>query len=438
MMMADPVLTTSLLFGFMLLFLMLGVPIAIALGGISIGMIYFFWSPMALNMVPIRAFSTASSFEYVAIPLFIFMAAMLQRASIAEDLYNTMQKFFGGLRGGLAVGTIVICTLFAAMAGISGAATISMGMIAIPAMLARGYGKDIALGSIAAGGSLGILIPPSVTMIVYGIVANTSIGKLYAGGLLPGLLISALFIAYLIIRGWLQPEISGGREMTRYSLREKLVSLKGLVLPVLLIVGVMGSILTGIASVSEASAIGAAGSILAAAVLGRLDWSVLRQACEETLQLSCMIFWIIIGATALSTFYTAMGASRLIEGLVLDLEVNRWLILVGMLSILFIMGMMLDTVGIIMITAPIFVPIITALGFDPVWFGILFIIMMEIGFLTPPFGYNLFYLRGVAPPEVRMTDIYRSVVPFIALMLVAVAICMVFPQIILVLPNAMF
>ncbi|MGQ2905994.1 MAG: TRAP transporter large permease [Neoaquamicrobium sediminum] len=438
MMMADPVLTTSLLFGFMLLFLMLGVPIAIALGGISIGMIYFFWSPMALNMVPIRAFSTASSFEYVAIPLFIFMAAMLQRASIAEDLYNTMQKFFGGLRGGLAVGTIVICTLFAAMAGISGAATISMGMIAIPAMLARGYGKDIALGSIAAGGSLGILIPPSVTMIVYGIVANTSIGKLYAGGLLPGLLISALFIAYLIIRGWLQPEISGGREMTRYSLREKLVSLKGLVLPVLLIVGVMGSILTGIASVSEASAIGAAGSILAAAVLGRLDWSVLRQACEETLQLSCMIFWIIIGATALSTFYTAMGASRLIEGLVLDLEVNRWLILVGMLSILFIMGMMLDTVGIIMITAPILVPIITALGFDPVWFGILFIIMMEIGFLTPPFGYNLFYLRGVAPPEVRMTDIYRSVVPFIALMLVAVAICMVFPQIILVLPNAMF
>ena len=437
-MMADPVLTTSLLFGFMLLFLMLGVPIAIALGGISIGMIYFFWSPMALNMVPIRAFSTASSFEYVAIPLFIFMAAMLQRASIAEDLYNTMQKFFGGLRGGLAVGTIVICTLFAAMAGISGAATISMGMIAIPAMLARGYGKDIALGSISAGCSLGILIPPSVTMIVYGIVANTSIGKLYAGGLLPGLLISALFIAYLIIRGWLQPEISGGREMTRYSLREKLVSLKGLVLPVLLIVGVMGSILTGIASVSEASAIGAAGSILAAAVLGRLDWSVLRQACEETLQLSCMIFWIIIGATALSTFYTAMGASRLIEGLVLDLEVNRWLILVGMLSILFIMGMMLDTVGIIMITAPIFVPIITALGFDPVWFGILFIIMMEIGFLTPPFGYNLFYLRGVAPPEVRMTDIYRSVVPFIALMLVAVAICMVFPQIILVLPNAMF
>jgi tripartite ATP-independent transporter DctM subunit len=436
--MADPVLTTSLLFGLMLVFLMVGVPVAFALGGLSIGMIYFFWSPMALNMVPIRAFATASSFEYLAIPLFIFMAAMLQKSRIAEDLYDTMQKFFGGLRGGLAIGTVAICTLFAAMAGISGAATISMGMIAVPAMLARGYGKGIALGSVAAGGSLGILIPPSVTMIVYGIVGNTSIGKLYAGGLLPGLLMSALFIVYLVTRGWLQPEISGGRDMKRYSWGEKLVSLKALVLPVLLIVAVMGSILVGIASVSEASAIGAGGSILCALVLGRLTWPVIREACEETLHLSCMIFWIVIGATALSTFYTAMGASRLIEGLVLNLEVNRWVILVGMLSILFVMGMLLDTVGIIMITVPIFVPIIIKLGFDPVWFGILFIMMMEIGFLTPPFGYNLFYLRGVAPPSVSMTDIYFSVVPFVVLMLLAIAICMMVPAIILVVPNALF
>lgn len=436
--MADPVLTTTLLFAGMALFLGLGVPIAIALGGLSIGMIYLFWSPMALSMVPIKAFSTASSFEYVAIPLFIFMAAMLQRARIADDLYDTMQKFFGGLRGGLAVGTIVICTLFAAMAGISGAATISMGMIAIPSMLARGYGKDITLGAIAAGGSLGILIPPSVTMIVYGIIANTSIGKLYAGGLLPGLVIAALFCAYLIIRGRLQPEISGGRDLQRYGWPEKLRSLKGLALPLLLIVAVMGSILGGVASVSEASAVGAGGAILCAAILRRLTWTTLREASQETLLLSCMIFWIIIGATAMSTFYTAMGASRLIEGLVLGLEINRWVILIAMLSILFVMGMLLDTVGIIMITVPIFVPIILKLGFDPVWFGILFIIMMEIGFLTPPFGYNLFYLRGVSPPHVRMTDIYRSVVPFIGLMLIGVALCMVFPRIVLFMPDLVF
>jgi len=436
--MPDPVLTTSLLFAGMALFLALGVPIAIALGGLSIGMIYLFWSPMALNMVPIKAFSTASSFEYLAIPLFIFMAAMLQRARVADDLYDTMQTFFGGLRGGLAVGTIVICTLFAAMAGISGAATISMGMIAIPSMLSRGYGKDITLGAIAAGGSLGILIPPSVTMIVYGIVANTSIGKLYAGGLMPGLVIAALFCAYLMLRGWLQPEISGGETLQRYGWREKLASLRGLVLPLVLIVAVMGSILTGIASVSEASAVGAAGAIPCAVILRRCTWAMLREASEDTLHLSCMIFWIIIGATAMSTFYTAMGASRLIEGLVLGLEINRWIILIAMLSILFVMGMLLDTVGIIMITVPIFVPIVVALGFDPVWFGILFIIMMEIGFLTPPFGYNLFYLRGVAPPSIRMTDIYRSVVPFILLMLVAVVLCMVAPGIVMWLPDRLF
>ncbi|GGO51216.1 TRAP transporter, DctM subunit [Roseovarius pacificus] len=436
--MPDPVLTTTLLFAGMGLFLALGVPIAIALGGLSIGMIYLFWSPMALNMVPIKAFSTASSFEYLAIPLFIFMAAMLQRARVADDLYDTMQKFFGGLRGGLAVGTIVICTLFAAMAGISGAATISMGMIAIPSMLSRGYGKDITLGAIAAGGSLGILIPPSVTMIVYGIVANTSIGKLYAGGLMPGLVIAALFCAYLILRGWLQPEISGGQDMQRYSWREKVASLRGLVLPLSLIVAVMGSILSGIASVSEASAVGAGGAILCAVILRRCTWTMLREAAEDTLHLSCMIFWIIIGATAMSTFYTAMGASRLIEGLVLGLEINRWIVLIAMLSILFVMGMLLDTVGIIMITVPIFVPIVVALGFDPVWFGILFIVMMEIGFLTPPFGYNLFYLRGVAPPSIRMTDIYRSVIPFILLMLAAVGLCMAAPGIVLWLPEQLF
>ncbi|MEW5422836.1 TRAP transporter large permease subunit [Amorphus sp. 3PC139-8] len=436
--MADPVLTTALLFSGMVALLGIGVPIAIALGGLSIAMIYVFWSPMALNMLPIKAFATASSFEYVAIPLFIFMAAMLQRARIAEDLYNTMQRFFGGLRGGLGIGTIVICTLFAAMAGISGAATISMGMLAVPAMLERGYGKGVALGAVAAGGSLGILIPPSVTMIVYGIVANTSIGKLYAGGVMPGLLIAVLFCIYLLARGVLDPEGSGGAKVQRYSWREKFVSLKGLVLPLLLIAAVMGSILTGAASVSEAGAVGAAGSLLAAAILRRLDWASVQDACRETLQLSCMIFWIIIGATALSTFYTAMGAARLIEGLVLDLEVNRWAILIGMQIILLLLGMLLDTVGIIMITAPIFVPIIMKLGFDPVWFGILYIVNMEIGFLTPPFGYNLFYLRGVAPSSVTMVDIYKSVLPFIALMILAVAICMVFPEIILTLPQALF
>ncbi len=433
----DPVLITALLFGSMLLCLAIGVPIAIALGGLTVALIYGFWSPNALTMLPIKAFSSASSFEFLGIPLFIFMAAMLQRSKIADDLYDSMYRFFGGVRGGLAIGTVAICTLFAAMAGISGAATISMGLLAIPAMLARNYHKGIALGCVAAGGSLGILIPPSVTMIIYGLIANTSVGKLYAGGVLPGLLIALLFCVYIYVRGVIQPEMVGST-LERFTWREKLAAVKGLVLPILLVVAVLGSMLGGYASVSEAAAVGSFGSLIAAAARRQLSWTTVREACEETILLSCLIFWIIIGASALSTFYTAMGATRLIESMVLGLEVNRYIILVGMQLILLLLGMVLDTVGIIMITVPVFVPIAVKLGFDPVWFGILFIINMEIGFLTPPFGYNLFYLKGVVPPSITLGDIYRSVTPFILLMIAAIVICMLFPQIVLMLPNALF
>lgn len=436
--MADPALVTFLLFGGMLFFLGAGVPIAFALGGLSVALIATLWSPMGLNMVALRAYSNASSFEYLAIPLFVFMASMLQKVRIADDLYDAMERFFGSLRGGLAIGTVVICTIFAAMSGISGAATVAMGMIAVPAMLSRGYGKDMALGTIAAGGSLGILIPPSVTMIIYGLVAGTSIGKLYAGGILPGLVMAAMFCAYLMIRGWLQPSIAGGDTLKTYTWGEKLVSLKGLIFPLLLVTAVLGSMLSGIASVSESAAIGALGAIVAALILRRLTWKSIQEACNDTLLLSCMIFWIIIGASALSTFYTAMGAARVIESFVLSLDVSRWVILLGMQFLLLLFGMVLESTGIIMIAAPIFVPIIIKLGFDPVWFGVLFIVNMEIGFLSPPFGYNLFYLRGVTPPSITMVDIYKSVIPFIILMLMAMGLFMVFPSIITYLPNKLF
>ncbi len=436
--MVDPTLVSILLFGGMLFFLAVGVPIALALGGLSVALIATLWSPTGLNMVALRAYSNTANFEYLSIPLFIFMASMLQKSGIADDLYDAMERFFGALRGGLAIGTVIICTLFAAMSGISGAATVAMGMIAVPAMLSRGYGKDMALGTIAAGGSLGILIPPSVTMIIYGLIAGTSIGKLYAGGILPGLVLALMFCLYLLVRGWLQPELAGGEAIRTYTWREKLAGLKSLFLPLALVVVVLGSMLTGIASVSESASVGAVGAVFASLVLGRLRWKAVREACNETLLLSCMIFWIIIGASALSTFYTAMGAARAIESFVLGLEVNRWVILLGMQCFLLLLGMVLESTGIIMITVPIFVPIIIKLGFDPVWFGVLFIINMEIGFLSPPFGYNLFYLRGVTPASVTMVDIYRSVVPFILLMLLAMGLFMLFPSIITAIPNRLF
>ena len=432
--MVDPLLPTILLFGGMFLLLGLGVPIAFSLGGLSVGMIYFFWSPAALTMIPLRAYATATSFEYLSIPMFIFMAAMIQKSRIADDLYDAMQKFMGGIRGGLAIGTILICTMFSAMAGISGAATIAMGMVAIPAMLSRGYNRQMTLGSIAAGGSLGILIPPSVTMIVYGLVAGTSIGGLYMGGILPGLLLAFLFALYAYFRSVFDPAVQA--DPVTYSWGERLRSLRKVVLPIGLAVAVMGSILTGTAAVAEASAVGAGGAVLAAAIARRLTFQNLTAALRETMVLSTVIFWIIIASSALSTFYSAIGATRMIEGLIMGLEVNRWVIIIIMLLILMVLGMVLETTGIIMITAPIFAPIAVNLGFDPVWFGVLFIVLMEMGFLTPPFGYNLFYLKGVAPKDVTMNELYLSIIPFVAIMILGVGLMLLFPQIILWLPKA--
>ena len=428
-----------LFFGCMFLFLGLGVPISIALGGLSGILVYIFWGPGAISMLVLKSFGMTSSFEFIAIPLFVFMANMLERSGIAEDLYETMNRFIGGSAGGLAAGTVIICTIFAAMAGISGAATVSMGILALPAMMARGYSTRLALGSVAAGGSLGILIPPSVTMIIYGVVAQTSIGKLYAGGVLPGLLLSALFITYILVRAHFQPHIAPPRPATeRYTWAEKLSSLNGLIFPIALVIGVLGSILTGLTSVSEAAAIGAFGSLTAAAMKRRIRWRVLQQTAEKTLLVSCLIFWIVIGASAFATLYTAMGAASLIRDVVIGLEVSRYVILAVIMLMLIVMGMVIDTVGIIMIAVPVFVPIVTSLGFDPTWFGVLFIINMEIGFLTPPFGYNLFYLKGVAPKGIKLTDIYRSITPFVLLMIFGLAICIAVPEIILYLPGLIF
>lgn len=435
----DVISLTAVFFAAMFACLAIGVPIATALGGLSAILILIFWGPNALSMLVLKAYGNTSSFEFLAIPLFVYMANMLERSGIAEDLYETMHRFVGGRRGGLAAGTVVICTIFAAMAGISGAATVSMGILALPAMLSRGYSKQLALGSVAAGGSLGILIPPSVTMIIYGLISQTSVGKLYAGGVLPGLLLSLLFIAYILVRAHLQPELAPALPVSeRFTWRQKLVSLTGLIFPVLLVVSVLGAILSGFTSVSEAAAVGAFGSIIAALFKRGFNWRMFREAAETTLLVSCLIFWIIIGASAFSTLYTAMGASSLIKDAVIGLEVNRYVILITMMGVLILLGMVLDTVGIMMITVPVFVPIILSLGFDPVWFGVLFIINMEIGFLTPPFGYNLFYLRGVAPKDVTMLDIYRSIVPFVLLMLLGLGLCIAFPKIILLLPELLF
>ncbi len=427
---------TILVFGLFLLVLAMGLPVVFGLGGVAVIATYFLWGPQALHMIATRTFTGANSFVLLAIPMFIFMGCMLERSGLARDLYTMMYKWMGPIRGGLAIGTVVICTIFAALVGISGAATVSMGLVALPSMLKHNYNKQIGIGCIAAGGALGVLIPPSVLMIILGLYTNTSIGGLYAGGIMPGILLSILFCSYIFIACWLKKEWGPAippEERATWS--EKFIALKAVILPIVLIVGILGSIFMGAATPSEAAALGAVGSIACAAIYRQLDLKTLRDSLRTTLRLSCMVMWIIFGASVFTALYTAIGAQDLIRQLLSYLPGGRWGMVVGMQIIWVIMGCFLDPTGIIMITAPIFFPIVNSLGFDPVWFGVLFVVNMEMGFISPPFGFNLFYLQAIAPKGVVMMDIYKSIIPFMLLQATGLVLCMLFPEIILWLPK---
>lgn len=417
-----------------------GLPLAFVLGGLALVLAYFLWGANSMLLVAVQTWDVMNSYFLVAVPLYVFMANILQRSGIIEELFEVMQIWFGPLRGGLAIGTIVICTLMAAMTGIVGAAVATMGILSLPAMLNRRYDKRIALGSICAGGTLGILIPPSVITIVYAVTAGVSIGKMFIGGILPGLLLSSLFIAYIAIRCWLQPELGPApskEERAQFSLLDKLLALKNIILPVLLIIGVLGSIYAGIATPTEAAGIGSLGAIICAAIHRTLNWKNLYDSVLETGKITAMILWITIGARCFISVFSAVGGDELVRDFVTGLAVNRWIIMICIQLILVALGLFLDEIGIILLCVPIFIPIITELGFDPVWFGILFLINAQMDYITPPFGYTLFYLKGVAPEGVTMGDIYRSVIPFVLLQAFGLALCMIFPQIILWLPNMM-
>jgi tripartite ATP-independent transporter DctM subunit len=431
-------LATILLFGSMVLFLILGLPFVFTLGGVAMLGTIFLWGPEALTMLASKAFGNASSFTMVAGPLFVFMAIMLQKAGIAEALYSAIHRWMGPVRGGLAIGTVIICTLFAAMSGISAVGTVTMGLIALPEMLKRKYDKNIALGCIAAGGALGQLIPPSVLFIVYALFAPESVGALYMGGIIPGLILSALFILYIIIRCFFQPKLGPPLPLEeRVSLKEKIISLKGVALPILIVVAVLGSMFTGFASVTEAAAVGAAGSVISAAIYRRLTWNVVKESLIQTVGLMGMVMWIIFGASAFTGLYGAIGATKMVQEIMVGLPGGQWGVMIVINIILVIMGCFLDPYGILMITVPIFVPVIKAMGFSAVWFGVIFVMNMEMGFLTPPFGYNLFYLKSVAPEGVTMADIYKSIFAFVILQAIGLTIVMIFPELALWLPSQM-
>jgi tripartite ATP-independent transporter DctM subunit len=429
-------LITLVLFTALVVLLLTGLPLAFVLGAIAVVFTYLLWGPYALMAIPANTLGVMQNFILTAIPLFIFMGLVLQKSKLASAMYDAVHKWAGGLRGGLAMGTVIICMLFAAMTGTSGGATVSMGVIALPSMLERGYNKSIVIGSIAAGGALGILIPPSVLMIVYALFANESVGALFAAGVLPGLLMGGVFIAYIAIKCFFQKDVGPAIALgERATWAEKLQALRSVVLPVLLILIVLGAIFFGVATPTEAAAIGALGSLICAAISRSLSWAVFKESSYETLKLSCMVVWIIIGGSCFAALYTAIGAVEFLKEIINALPVSKYLILFGIQVSFLILGMLMDPGAIIMICTPVFVPLIKSLGFDPVWFGILFIMNMEMGYLTPPFGFNLFYMKAIVPPGVKMTDIYKAIIPFVLLQALCLLIIILFPQIALWLPR---
>lgn len=427
-----------LMFGGLTLFMMTGLPIAFVLGGLSLLITVLFWNPQAVIILVLQIFDTMKSEALLAIPLYILMAALLSRSGVIEKLYRAMELWFGRLRGGLAVGTVVICVIMAAMTGVVGAAVTAMGMLALPEMLRRKYSPELATGTICAAGTLGILIPPSVLTIVYAVTAQVSIGKMLIAGLVPGLILASLYIAYILLVAWLKPDAAPLREdYAPVPLRERLAALKALILPGLLIVLILGSIFFGIATPTEAAAVGVFGALIATMIERKLNIDALVSAAADTGKATAMILWITIGAKAYVAIFTGLGGADSLLNMIKALDVGPYVILIVMMLILIFLGTVLDEIGIILLTVPVFIPIVKFLGFDEIWFGVLYAITIQMGYISPPFGYTLFYMKGVLPKSLHMGVVYRGIIPFFVLQGVGLAIAMAFPGLMTILPHLM-
>lgn len=415
----------------------LGLPVSFALGGTGMFFILMVWGPSSLYMVAAQAWSASNQFILVAVPLFILMAMILEKSGVADDLYDMMHLWFGPIRGGLAIGTLIICCLFAAMCGITGTATITMATIALPAMLKRGYSKNIAIGCVNSGGGWGILMPPSVDMVVYALVAGASVGKMFAGGVMPTIVLLTLDSLYILVRCYIQKDLCPALPPEeRGTWADKFKALRYVIAPICLILAVLGSIVMGFASPTEAASIGVIASIIIA--YKKLSWTMILDASMKAFKISGMIMWIIFGAFCMTGIFQGIGAVDVVKNLIQYLPAGRWGVIIFFQLIIFVLAMVMSSTGIMMITLPIMLPIIKSLGFDPLWFGVIFIVQMSIGTMTPPFGYNLFYIKAVAPDGVTMWDIYKSVVAFTLMEATGLVVLLVYPEIILWLPNKLF
>jgi tripartite ATP-independent transporter DctM subunit len=419
--------------------LILGLPLAFAAGAVAVIFALALYGAPGLMLIVSRIFTLLGNNVLVSVPLFVFMACLLERSGIAEDIFSAVTAWAGHVPGGLAVAVIITATLMAAMVGVLGAEVVTIGIVALPAMLARGYRKELALGCICAGGGLSTLIPPSVVFILYGLTAGVSIGQLYIAGIVPGLMLAALYIAYIVIRAKLDPSIAPRARSAEADLplHRKVALLRRLLLPLLVVFAVLGSLYLGWATPTEAGGVGVAGAALAAVAKRRLDWAAVRHAVTETTKTTAMLYWLFFGSSALIGVYTLAGGTQMIQHMLGAFPLGPMGVLILIQGVWIVLGCFIDWIGILLLTAPIFVPVAVKLGFDPVWLGVLFCMNMQISYISPPFGPAAFYLKGVTPPGITLTDIFRSIWPYMGLQVLALGIVMAFPRVALWLPATM-
>ncbi|GHC17227.1 TRAP transporter large permease [Aidingimonas halophila] len=429
------------MFSSMMVLLLTGQRVFGVIGFVGAASALLLWGDGGVEMPFNASFQLMSWYPLLTLPLFIFMGYMLSESGIASDLYDMFHVWMGSLKGGLAVGTIGLMVVVSAMNGLSVAGMAIGASIALPELLRRGYDKIMVTGVVQAGSSLGILVPPSVVLVLYGMIARQPVGKLWLAGALPGLLLASLFILYIVVRCRLQPHLAPPlpKEERQHTTREKLLLLRAGILPLLIFFAMTGLFIMGVTSLVESSAVGATSAILAAWFKKRLTREVLQNTMHKTLGITCMFMWIILAALCFGAVFDGLGAVRAIEALFLDrIGMGPWEVLLMMQLSYILMGMFLDDTAMLVIVAPLYVPLVISLGFDPVWYGVLYTITVQIAYMTPPFGYNLFLMRAMAPPEISLGDIYRSVWPFVAIMIVGLGLVTAFPQIAMWLPETFY
>jgi len=426
------------MFAGMMLMLLTGQRVFGAIGFISAAAALLLWGDGAIEMPYTAAWKLFKWYPMLTLPLFIYMGFMISESGIANDLYKMFHVWFGGIKGGLAIGTMGMMVAISAMNGLSVAGMAIGATIALPEMLRRGYDKRMITGVVQAGSSLGILVPPSVVMVLYGMIARQPVSKLWLAGIIPGLMMATLFILYIAIRCRLQPNLGPAlpKEEREIPFKEKLVLLKAGLIPFAIFFTMTGLFLMGIASLVECSAVGALGATLAAFYKKNLNRKIIEVTLRKTLGVSCMFMWIILAALCFGAVFDGIGAVKAIESLFIERwNLSPWGVLIMMQISYIFMGMFLDDTAMLVIVAPLYVPLIIALGFDPIWYGVLYTITCQIAYMTPPFGYNLFLMRAMAPKEISLVDIYRSIIPFVIVMCIGLALVMIFPEIATWLPE---